>query len=147
MEPQIGQNATKTPSKMHLFFAPFLVSFFGQNEPQNGAQNGTGAPFFRDIFHMWSQTSPLAPLLSTFGRFGGLLGSILASFCPILASIRPPFFAPQVFDDPCLEHLLPISTTCRSNPRCAYTFLFVFHNSVVLRSTSREVQGKTPEAC
>ena len=33
MEPQIGQNATKTPSKMHSFFAPFFSRHFSHVVP------------------------------------------------------------------------------------------------------------------
>ena len=43
---------------------------------------------------MWSQISPLAPLLYTFGRFRCLQGSILASFGSLFGLISVPLFAP-----------------------------------------------------
>ena len=75
----------------------FLTRCLIKNEPKNGAQNGPGHPFFSVIFHMWSQTSPLVPLWSTFGSFWVPRGSILASFCPLFGAPKASILVPTAF--------------------------------------------------
>ena len=93
--PKWSPKSDKMPLKRHpkymYFSLLFLNRFLIKNDPQNGAQNGPGHPFFSVIFHMWSQTSPLVPLLSTFGSFLVPRGSILVSFWNL-------FWGPQSFN-------------------------------------------------
>ena len=93
--PKSAKMPPKRPPRRTRFLLHFWSRFLAKNEPQNGAQNGPGAPLFRHLFHMWSQISPLAPLLSTFGRFWCLQGSILASFGSLFGLISVPLFAPN----------------------------------------------------
>ena len=92
--PKSAKMPPKRPPRRTRFLLHFWSRFLAKNEPQNGAQNGPGAPLFRHLFHMWSQISPLAPLLSTFGRFWCLQASILASFGSLFGLISVPLFAP-----------------------------------------------------
>ena len=73
MEPQIDQNATKTPSKTHLFFAPFLASFFGQK--------------------CLISVLLFAPYASILGPYGA---RNLGAFQLILASFRSPCLPPTL---------------------------------------------------
>ena len=59
------------------------------------------------IFHMWSQTSSLAPLLSTFGPLLALQGSILASFGSPFLPPKPQFWdhmVSEILEHQFLEH-------------------------------------------
>ena len=95
--PKSAKMPPKRPPRRTRFLLHFWARFLAKNEPQNGAQNGPGAPLFRHLFHMWSQISPLAPLLSTFGRFWCLQGSRnLGAFQLILASFRSPCLPPTL---------------------------------------------------
>ena len=113
---QIGSKWSSKSDKMSLkrhqtymyFSHLFLTRFLIKNEPQNGAQNGPGHAFSSDFLDMWSQTSPLVPLLSTLGSFLVLRGFILASFWPLFwgpkASILvPTAYVLEFLDNPFLE--------------------------------------------
>ena len=110
--PKWSSKSDKMPPKRHprctCFSLHFWIRFLIQNDPQNGAQNDTGALFLGIIFHMWSQTSPLVPLLSTFGSFWVPRGSILASFWPLFGAPKASILVPTAFvlefiDNPFLE--------------------------------------------
>ena len=99
--PKWSSKSDKMPPKRHPkylhFSVLFLIRFLFKNEPQNGAQNGPGDPLFSLIFHMWSQTSPLVPLLSTFGSFWVPRGSILASFWPLFGAPKASILVPTAY--------------------------------------------------
>ena len=70
MEPKIDQNATKTPSKTHLFFAPFVASFFCQKCPPKWSPKCHWSPLFQGHF---SHVVPDLALGPTFVHFWTIL--------------------------------------------------------------------------
>ena len=66
------------------------------------------------MFHMWSQTSPLAPLLSTFGSILALQGSVLASFGFLFLFPKAPFWdhlVSEILEHQFLEHPRGVNTS------------------------------------
>ena len=87
MELHIRQNATKTPSKIHVFFTPVFDTFFDQKWIPKWNPKWPWTPLF---FSHFSHVVPNLALGATFVYFGFILGSPGLHFGLILVPFLPP---------------------------------------------------------